>query len=607
VILLTGVLFFFLLTLVPYHVYHSGQLHYFLYALHQNHPDLFARDWLVTQTANPHPFFSAFIAFFEASGHLTPALFGIRLLQLLLLVWGLLRLSGLFSKDRRSAVLLFCFLLFYFSDGLGQETLYSSIVQPADLGKLFFLFSLTFLLEGKLAATGAFLGLTALFDFLSGVEGFILLVIFWLFGERKKTVWQMAAGLFLFLLLASPNLVPLLGNFSFHESAPAADFQKLFFNFRGPHHYRITNFELAHVFRVLFPLYFLFFTSAGVEDERIRKKIRLYATLLLSLCALAIVSMEWIYLPSLVQFRFLRLSPFLLILGLAALATMLIHETTRGGRIGILLSAVTIASLFLEKDARIFLPIAAVLVLAWSFRRMAIVSLATVSILGLYLFRGRGWEFVFDFSLGLGLTLLLRLKPSKGSAQAFWALFFLGLPALGFQAIFPNRISFHPIQLAPPSPLFQDNAELREVLEWIRKHTPREAVLLTPPDQDGIRFFSERSIVVDFHANPYGAREVWEWKKRLEAVSGLAELEKWNPTGGNTNAQRESLRKGYLKLTASGVESLAGRYGANYFLTEASYAERKSLLERRHRLVFQNARYLVFQIVPTSAQLEPSP
>lgn len=594
-IFLIGVLFFFLLTLVPYSVYNSGQLHYFLYSLHQVDPELFAKDWLVTQTVNIHLFFSTFIAWLMRAGDLAAGLFVVRILQLLFLVIGLLRLCRTLTKDWRVGPLVFVFLLFYFSDGLGQETLYSAIVQPADLGKLFYLFSLISLLEEKWISTGTLLGLTGLFDFLSGVEGALIAFIFWIFQERKRPLKEAALSLFLFLLLASPNLFSLFQNFSPFGSLPEGDFQKLFFNFRGPHHYRFANFEIAHVARVLFPLYFLFFVPKLFRKE-METRIRFYTTVLLSLAVLAIISIEWVYWPTVVQFRFLRLSPFLLILGLVALAASLLREAESGKPEKFLLAGLTITVLFLEKDARLFIPLSFALILLRQFRSKAVLAGGFVFIGLIYLLRGRGWELGLDVLLAAFLVFLLRKKPARPVIQAGWAFVLLGVPAVVFHLIFPERVSFHPIQVSPPSPIFQSNIPLKEALEWIRENTPMDAVLLTPPNQDGIRFFTERAIVVDFHANPYRPKEVWEWKERLEAVSGSTGLEKWNPSGGNTNAQREFLRKGYLNLSLDEVEKMAKRFGADYFLTEAGYQGKEAFVKRGHRLVFENPKYLVFQI-----------
>lgn len=599
-ILTTSLALVFFLILVPYHLYFSGELHYFLYAFHLVDPKLFARDWLVTQTANPHPFFASLIALLKSLGDLPLALFAIHVAQFFFLVLGILRLSTLLTKDSRTGPLVLALLLFYFSDGLGQETLYSAIVQPADLGKLFYLFSLIALFQERILQSWALLGLTALFDFLSGAEGFLLLSSFWLIRARHWNFWKVATGFFLFLVFSSPSLLAILRNFSPFDSFHSPEALQTLFNFRGPHHYRIGTFELAHVFRVLFPLFFLL--VGNKQNDKESSNVRFYAASLSFLCLLAAASIEWFYVAPIVQLRFLRLSPFLLILGLIYLAFRLIQEWDSKTFSGRILAGVTLAVLFLEKDSRLFVPLSLFLVVLWSFRRAMPFSLLIASFavpLVFYVAWGRETELILDVSLSLALLFLLKLKTNRTPVRILFTLLVLGIPSLALHQIYPERIDFHPIQIAPPSPFLAENPDLEEVLRWIRNNTPKDAQLISPPYQDGIRFFSERAIVADFHANPYGAREVREWMRRLEALSQTESLEKWIPSTGDTTPQRALLRRGYLGLSAARVEELGQQFSADYFLTESDYQDKQSLIDQGHRIVFENSSYLFFQLKRT--------
>lgn len=609
-ILAAGTVLLFFLTLLPYHLYTSGQLHYFLYAFHQLQPEILSRDWLVTQTANPHPFFAHGIALLSSLGNLPFALFAVHAAQFLFLVIGIFSLTRIFSKDLRTPIVVFCLLLFYFSDGIGQSTLYSSIVQPEDLAKLFYLFSLTALFEEKITRTWIFLGLTALFDVLSGLEGLLLFVVFWLFRGRNWDRKQMAVGFLLFLAISAPNLIPILRNFSPLEPLGSGEVQKILFNFRGPHHYRIFTFEVAHIFRTLFPAVFFLLNAKSLIQNRQGSQARFYVITLLSFCALAVVSIEIFYSPRITSLRLFRLSPFLLLLGLVFLSRALLQELDRKEGLGILLTGMTLAILFLEKDSRLFVPLSVFLLAVWSFRRQ--ISWKSLSLFqkiifaaflvsvptSLYLARGKIAELILDFSLGAGFTAFLVIGPKWKRVQSFLPVVLMGGPALCFHIFFPERVSFHPIEIEPPPPMVQRAPKFYEALQWIRMHTPPDALLLTPPYEGGVRFFSKRSIIVDFHANPYETKEVKEWKARLETVTQTHDLEKWIPKTGNTLPQLEFLRKAYLSLSASQVEEIAGHYGADYFLMESSYAGKGPLVERGHRLVFENSSYLLFEIEP---------
>ena len=586
------VAFVFFLTLLPYELYSLGETHYFLYAFHRIQPQFLARDWLVTQTSNPHPFFAVFLAGLKPLGDLPLALFVIHGFQFFFVVLGILNLTRVFTKDPRTGILVLCLLLFYFSDGLGQESLYSAIVQPSELGRLFYLFSLTALLREKILQSWFFLGLTALFDFLSGFEGLLLFLISWA-AQRKWDRRRMVGGLGLFLLLASPNLIPIFKNFSLKDAVESPELLKLLFNFRGPHHYRIITFELAHTFRVLFPLTFIL-AKGRHPEARPDRLARVYVASLLGLGLLAVASIEWFYFPTITQLRFLRLSPFLLMLGLIFLARSLIEKMDAANPWEKILAGVTLAILFLEKDSRLFVPLSLFLVFAWNLRSLP--AMLLVLPVSLYLWKGRGGEWVFDASLGFILFFLLNQKTQTKIHPALIAFLVFGIPAVLFQGFFPERVSFHPIQIAPRPPAFQQDPSLEQALAWIRTQTPQDSLLLTPPQQDGMRFFAERAIVVDFHANPYRLSEVKEWKRRLETVSQTLDLEKWVPRGSDTSLQRKMLREGYLRLNTKKVEAIAHEFGVNYFLTESGFREKKRLTQLGRKLVFENSRYLIFDL-----------
>ena len=654
-LLLPAIALVFYLFLTPYYLYHSGQLHYFLYAFHQADPAFLARDWLVTQTANPHPFFASFIAVLKSSGNLPWTLFLIHVLQYFLMLAGIVNLARAISRNPRVPILVLVLFLFYFSDGLGQETLYSAMVQPADIGKLFYLFSLAALFRRQILRMWVFLGLTGLFDFLSGVEGFLILLTMSVIARRpsgrrsnlkhgiaspatelwraRNDVFRMAAGFFLFLICFSPSLVSLLKHFSFSGTFGDREIWKVLFNFRGPHHYRIPTFEAAHIFRVLFPLFFLFAPETSIEKMEKLGKARFYAAILLFFCLLAVASIEWVCFPALTQLRFLRLSPFLAVLGLILLSIRIIQAAGHWGQASLpaqkpeksnpaplCWAGTTLAVLFLERDSRLFIPLSLFLIFMWNvfpchsdepmskrdyFARrpfdggLAMTVWTALLFLvpaGLYLARGRGGEFALDFFLGFSLLFLLKIKTERQEIRVFQMVFCFFLPAFFLRAAFPARVPVHALEIAPEPPLLRENPLYKETLDWVRARTAKDALLLSPPYLDGVRFFGERAIVVDFHANPYGLAEVREWKERLETVTQTHSLETWDPHGGNTEPQREALRKGYLGLSAEKVEEIAARYGADYFLTESEYAGTEALLERGYKLVFKNSAYFIFEL-----------
>ncbi len=605
---LIGIVFFFFTTLLPYHLYGSSQLFYFLQHFHQLDPNFLNRDWFVAQTANLNPFFAFSIALLHHLGNFPLSLFIIHKIQFLFLILGIFQLTRLFSKDPRTAFLVFSLLLFYFGEGLGQTTLYSSLVQANDLSMLFYLFSLIALFQEKIFISWVFLGFCGLLHAQLGVEGALLFFIFWVCRGRGWSLGQMSLGFGVFLILFAPNLVPLIRDYSPSDLVNSPELSKVLFNFRGPHHYRPSVFELSHSFRVLFPLTFVFFQGKlSPEEKNVFGHARLFIGILLFFCFLAALSIEWFYFPFIVSLRFFRLSPFLLLVGLIFLASRLVEEADKKNTTGIFLTMVTLGILFLEKDSRLFVPLSLFLVLAWSIKNkiesqagriqkilFGIICLAIPAFL--YLAVDRVQELIFNAFLGSVVFLFLTIPWHHAVTQAVLGTFLLGIPALAFHFIHPERIAFHPPQVAPSPLLYQEEPALETALEWIRNHTEKDALLFTPPYQDGIRFFAERAIIVDFHAGPYRTRDLAEWKKRLETLTQTFGLEKWIPTKDDTHPQREFLRRGYLNLKAEEVEKIARLYQADYFMTESIYADKDALARKGHPLVFENSSYLIFRL-----------
>ena len=619
-LLITVALFF--LLLVPYELYSSVQLSYFLHPFHQVDPHFLSRDWFVTQTVPPHPFFGSLVAFFQAHGILPQAFFMLYVGQWLLLLWGIFRLSRLFSEDFRLPILVSWLLLFYFSDGLGQSTLFSSIVQPTDLAVPFYLLSVVYLFEEKIIRAWIFLGLSGLFHIHLGLDGLLVLLLFYLLSGRPWQLKQMALGFLLFLIFFSPNLLPLMKNFRLLDSSGDSEVLKVFFNFRSPHHYRASTFEWAHVFRVIFPVFFM----GLIKNKDGRPKpffaARLFVLIVTGLCVVATISTELFYWPSVAKLFLFRLSPFLLLAGLVFLSMALLEEVDSKNLGGILWAGLAFTLFYLEKDSRLFIPLGIYLIgirvcaaiagtryalpLQPNLKKFTGFTLFLPLIVA-FLATHRSLDLVLNGSLASFAALLLKVNPKRlvvGARHAvplLWVFLFIGIPASVFHFIQPQRLSFHPLRITPPSSVSKESPAFYQTLLWIRDHTPQEAVLLSPPYLDGARFFAQRAIVADFQVHPFTIRELAEWKTRLERITGGWALEKWNPVAQNTNPQQEFLRKGYLHLEPEAIEEISNQYDVDYFVTESNFSAKEDLIRREHPLIFSNDSFLVFQMKRASS------
>src|SRR5262249_11470885 len=80
--------------------------------------------------------------------------------------------------------------------------------------------------------------------------------------------------------------------------------------------------------------------------------------------------------------------------------------------------------------------------------------------------------------------------------------------------------------------------------DWVRTHSPRSAVLLTPPREAGFRVFSERTIV-------------GEWKDGTQQYFDDAFVKEWG-------ARMQALGDDYEGLPEGRLLDLARRFGASY-------------------------------------------
>src|SRR5262249_19455535 len=94
---------------------------------------------------------------------------------------------------------------------------------------------------------------------------------------------------------------------------------------------------------------------------------------------------------------------------------------------------------------------------------------------------------------------------------------------------------------------------------WMRDHSPTQALFLTPPDDDSLRFRSERAIVVDWKGTPAVPTEVLAWYERLSAVIGR-------------RLASEADLAGYDTLDPARVEALRQRYGFDYVVLKRGHA-----------------------------------
>jgi hypothetical protein len=121
----------------------------------------------------------------------------------------------------------------------------------------------------------------------------------------------------------------------------------------------------------------------------------------------------------------------------------------------------------------------------------------------------------------------------------------------------------------------------RDVQDWVRLHTPKDAIFVTPPQEAGFRVFSERTIVGEWKDGTqqyFDPTFASEWASRMEAL-------------GQDN---------YVKMNDGQLSLLAQRYHASFVVVPS---------RRRHpglEELYSNGQYAVYA-VPGNASPVPAP
>jgi hypothetical protein len=140
-----------------------------------------------------------------------------------------------------------------------------------------------------------------------------------------------------------------------------------------------------------------------------------------------------------------------------------------------------------------------------------------------------------------------------------------------------------------PSEVQEVDPAWKNFTRWIRRETPKEAIVISPPvDFFNFTWLTERATIAKFKLLPQNSSGILEWYERLSDLAGDAE-----PWTGATRTRdisdeiEEKLTAGYAQLTTEQVQALMQKYQADYFATR-----------RQHRLdlpiAYRNSRYILY-------------
>jgi Domain of unknown function (DUF6798) len=115
----------------------------------------------------------------------------------------------------------------------------------------------------------------------------------------------------------------------------------------------------------------------------------------------------------------------------------------------------------------------------------------------------------------------------------------------------------------------EDDASYIAACDWIRDHTPADAVFLVPPSEQEFRLRAQRAIVVNFKGVPQLSSELPEWRDRMRAVLNMEDLTRLPRPFAATLA---AIRDRYDSLPPEYLEKIARQYGARYVVADHRFA-----------------------------------
>jgi len=497
----------------------SNQVFYMLPSVHLLHPEYWPRDWAVTQMHHYH-FAFAWLATLmlrlDDSGWLFALANVATVVAGMACVWQMLKAVTSEAGAALATLMVVLIASATRTGGPGTSYVFADIFQPNALGSVGLVAACWLFVVERPLASGVVLAVAG------AVHANYLVLCIPVFGAAQLLRSRERLPLRLAQLLG-PSLVVLLVTLPLmrtaSESPLAAEALRIHQDVRAPHHYRVETFA----WQFLPWLGWQLVGAATIfELARTRPPLRQLLALLAGFWALIVPSVVIVYafvFRPLIQLYPWRLTSNCELLAQAAFAAAVTGslvtpsawpppgKLARGGLVfGLALVAVGAVL------GHQFLPI-------------------VVGVLGL--------------AIWLGSARLLA-RPRLGErAVAGLAL------VLGVALVIANARRFSRLSVTS-SLLAGRNEGVVQLCRWLDSNTTNADLLLTPPDDEEIRFRCHRAIVVDWKTTPMVPADVLDWYQRLEDVTGRVPLNK------------ESELQDYALLDDQRLERLRSKYHFGY-------------------------------------------
>ncbi len=501
---------------------------------------LYTNDWLVSRTTHYHIAFryvSAPLIALNREGWLVAFAQTVAVTAGMMFVHHMLR--GLLKPTMALAAFLATVAVAFLTRTTGVNVTYvfDEILQPSTLGSVGLLAAAAFFSRGRWLQAGVAIALSGLFH-----ANFLLLelgsfgIASLMMGRRDFV--PRSVRLFLPPLLVLVLFIPMYWA-SAGRGEDAAVAQTFYMRVRAPHHFNLKPSEpglMASVAWIALGMGF----GARVLAHRVEAR-RLAAVM----SGLLVVVGFGLLFSSLWEMRTINmmfawrvmphvelLSAALFLAGVAQVAQQPEHLWRAGpSAFGMVVVGATMLGVFGAYHGRAGLAKTVLAIIIVAFAGAALTTALNVAV---------------DRTRGKPVSWAGKLMP--------WILTLCALVAVVHEARAKNR------DLSKTSNLYNGgDRPMNELCGWVKTQTPKDAVFLTPPDNESFRFQCERAIVVDWKTTPIIPADLLEWIRRLQDV-----------TGKETITSRSDLG-GYALLDDGRLDKLRRKYNIDFVVLRTRY------------------------------------
>ncbi len=578
---------------VGYH-YGTGDGGYYVYQIkRQVDPSFLAHDWFATYVWYPHAFFIKGMARLSSLLPLPAAFFAIHLIERFLMLLAVFLIARRLSDDSLASllgVLIVVVTNFKYGWPLGGNDLLYTTVIPHTLGLAAALYALLAFLEEKRRLAAALLGLTTFLHLLLGMNLAAILFAYWIF-HRKGRDWKsiLVCGV-LYAALAWTTIFPVLAHqWSHLTESRLSDtlYIDIIGRFRSPHHYIPSSWPPQDFLTFLIYLAFswLGFETMGAPD--FRGKVRFLALACFLFAVLGTLFVEVVPVAFVMKLQLFRMTVFIKFFGCLYMALLLAERL----RNGLALDRLASIAVLLELRNAPFLALTGAFLAFRSYRSSGKASslcvAASLPLLSAALVYFQRPMWIRDAHV-FAATLLLLIagsvatyavweairRLSIGTAKTRW------LVAAGAGAAITLLVPFAALErVTARGELSADRlidvlshrvefgipveSDWDRLCEWVRTHTPEDAVFIIPPQNEDFRLRAERAVVADLKSNAFEESQTIEWWERIRRLLNLDSPPRLRP------GYSDFIDARYRTLEPAQIRSLARDYGAAYAVTPA--------------------------------------